>query len=208
VIRHEEAESKIRVGTVVRVPWRNLAKAEFDEFEEEEVDDWNEEPAESPDSPRSIPDAKSRFLQIATDYAWLNPNAAITVEWFGEQTSVAATDLAWSKWRPSEPTSPHWYTTAHLERLIGAYIKHDADNGRERTVRELVAEFRGLSGTAKQKTVLDTTGLARAPLSALIKGNGFARSKTEKLLAAMKASSAPVKPVMLGTIGKEHFRQR
>ena len=130
------------------------------------------------------------------------------MEWFGEQTSVAATDLAWSKWRPSEPTSPHWYTTAHLERLIGAYIKHDADNGRERTVRELVAEFRGLSGTAKQKTVLDATGLARAPLSALIKGNGFVRSKTEKLLAAMNASSAPVKPVMLGTIGKEHFRQR
>jgi hypothetical protein len=66
------------------------------------------------------------------------------VEWFGERTSIAATDLAWSKWKPSEPTSPHWYTTAHLERLIGAYIKHDVDNGRERTVRELVAEFRGL----------------------------------------------------------------
>ena len=52
-------------------------------------------------------------------------------------------------------------------------------------MRELVAEFRGLSGTAKRKTVLDATGLARAPLSALIKGYGFVRSKTEKLLAAM-----------------------
>ena len=31
-----------------------------------------------------------------------------------------------------------------------------------RTVRELVAEFRGLSGTAKQKAVLGATGLARA----------------------------------------------
>jgi hypothetical protein len=89
--------------------------------------------------------------------------------------------------------------------LIGAYLKHDADNGRERTVRELVAEFRGLSGTAKQKTVLNGTG---APLSALINGNEFVRSETEKLLAAMKASSAPVKPVMLGIIGREHFRQR
>jgi DNA topoisomerase VI subunit B len=216
VIRDEQNRSEVKDGTVVRVPWRNLAKAEFAneteedeaEFEEEdEAADWGS-PAGRPDSPRSIPNAKSRFLQIATDYAWLNPNAAITVEWFGERASITATDLAWSKWKPSEPTSPHWYTTAHLERLIGAYIKHDADIGHERTVRELVAEFRGLSGTAKQKTVLDVTGLARAPLSALIKGNGFVRPKVEKLLAAMKANSAPVKPVMLGTTGKEHFAQR
>jgi len=62
VIRREEAESKIRVGTVVRVPWRNPAKAEFaDETDFEEEVDWEEEPAKSPDSPRSIPDANSRF---------------------------------------------------------------------------------------------------------------------------------------------------
>ena len=79
MIRREQAESEIRVGTVVRVPSRKLAKAEFDDETDldEEGDDW------SLDSPGSISDAKSRFLQIATDYAWLNPNAAITVEWFG-----------------------------------------------------------------------------------------------------------------------------
>ena len=44
-------------------------------------------------------------------------------------------------------------------------MAHDADNGRDRTVREFVAEFRGLSGTAKQKTVLEALGLSRAPLS-------------------------------------------
>ena len=66
---HEQAESNIRVGTVVRVPSHNLAKAEFDDETDldEEGDDW------SLDSPGSIPDAKSRFLQIATDYAWLKP---------------------------------------------------------------------------------------------------------------------------------------
>src|SRR5262245_22937409 len=197
VIRHEQAQSEVTVGTVVRVPWRDLAGADF----ADEADDFE-------DSPRSIDDPKSRFLQIAIDYAWLNPHAAITVDWFGERTAIAATDTAWSKWKPSEPTSPHWYTPAHLQRLIGAYIKHDTDSGRERTVRELVAEFRGLSGSAKQKRVLDATGLSRAPLSALIKGNGFDHQKIEELLAAMKASSTPVKPVTLGTIGKEHFRQR
>jgi hypothetical protein len=123
-------------------------------------------------------------------------------------TSNAPTNPAWCKWKPSDPTSPHWYTPAHLERLIGAYVAHDADNGRERTVRELVSEFRGLSGTSKQAAVLDATGLARAPLSALVKGNGFDHRKVELLLAAMKAHSAPVKPALLGVIGKEHFRAR
>ena len=197
VIRHERAESAVRVGTVVRVPWPDLSKAEIAEDEEEDED-----------LPRSIVDAKSRFLQIASDYTWLNPHLTLSLDWFGERTSIEATDPTWSKWKPSEPTSPHWYTATHLERLIGGYIAHDADGGRGRTVRELVAEFRGLSGTAKQKSVLDETGLARAPLSALIRGNGFDRGKIEKLLAAMKANSAPVKPAMLGSIGKEHFRKR
>jgi DNA topoisomerase VI subunit B len=207
VVQHEQGRSKFKAGTLVRVPWRNLATANFevdcgDEFDEDEG-------SEGPNSPRSIiQNVKSRFLQIATDYAWLNPHTAITVNWFGERVSIAATDQTWSKWKPSEQTSPHWYTVEHLQRLIGAYIKHDSATGRERTARELVAEFRGLSATGKQKLVLDATGLRRAPLSALLKGNGFDRRKIEKLLAAMKANSAPVKPDLLGSIGKEHFRQR
>src|SRR5215813_7281842 len=56
VIRHEQAESEVKKGTVVRVPWRNLANADFaDETDvEKEVDcevDWEEKPAESANSP-------------------------------------------------------------------------------------------------------------------------------------------------------------
>ena len=76
-------------------------------------------------------------------------------------------------------------------------------------MRELVAEFRGLSGTAKQKRVLDATGLARAPLSALVSGQrARSTARSTKLLAAMKANSEAVKPAMLGIIGREHFRKR
>jgi DNA topoisomerase VI subunit B len=209
-VRHEQSQSEVKTGTVVRVPWRNLAKARLadDEHKFTGEDEAESEEDEAEESPRSIQDPRSRFLQVATDYAWLNPHAAITVRWFGERVSIAATDPGWRKWKPSEPTSPHWYGAEHLERLIGAYLRHDADNGRQRTVRELVAEFRGLSATAKQKRVLESTGLARATLSALIKGNGFARPKIEKLLAAMQANSAPVKPDLLGSIGKEHFKRR
>jgi hypothetical protein len=211
VIRHEQGKSEVTVGTVVRVPWPNLAKDQFteeDEAVEDEEEDEEDEGAEGPNSPGSIQNAGARFLQIATDYTWLNPHLSLTLDLFGERTSIKATDPAWRKWKPSDPTSPHWYAPAHLQRLVGAYVSHDADNGHERTVRELVAEFRGLSGSAKQKLVLDATGLARAPLSALIKGNGFDRPKIAHLLAAMQEQSSPVKPIQLGYIGKGHLERR
>jgi DNA topoisomerase VI subunit B len=183
VVDHNVGASDVTNGTRVRVLW--------------------------PDSACSIlEEAKARFLQIADQYAWLNPHLSITVDWFGNLSVDEATDPAWAKWRPSDPTSPHWYTPAHLERLVAGYVAHDADRGRMRTVRELVTEFRGLTGTAKQKRVLDATGLSRAPLSALVNGNGLDPQKVERLLAVMKEHSTPVKPKILGVIGREHFRQR
>jgi DNA topoisomerase VI subunit B len=183
VVDHNVGASDVTNGTRVRVLW--------------------------PDSACSIlEEAKARFLQIADQYAWLNPHLSITVDWFGNLSVDEATDPAWAKWRPSDPTSPHWYTPAHLERLVAGYVAHDADRGRMRTVRELVTEFRGLTGTAKQKRVLDATGLSRAPLSALVNGNGLDPQKVGHLLATMKEHSAPVKPKILGVIGREHFRQR
>ncbi len=125
VIAHDVQPADTKNGTEIRIRW--------------------------PDSACSIlADAKDRFLQIADDYAWLNPHLTITIDWFGEPMTVMATDPTWAKWKPSDPTSAHWYTTQHLERLIAGYIAHDTDSGRMRTVRDLVAEFRGLSGSAKQ----------------------------------------------------------
>jgi hypothetical protein len=152
--------------------------------------------------------ARERFLQIAEDYCWLNPHLVMSVDWFGDRVTTEATDPEWIKWKPSDPTSPHWYDAERFERLIAAYVAHDSDNKHERTVREVVAEFRGLSGTAKQKAVLGATGLAREPLSCLVNGNGLDREGVGRLLTAMKAESKPVKPAMLGIIGKEHFSTR
>src|SRR5262249_41478947 len=45
---------------------------------------------------------------------------------------TAATDPAWKKWLPGNPTCPHWYTPEHLERLVSAYIAHDLDAGKAR----------------------------------------------------------------------------
>ena len=119
--------------------------------------------------------------------------------------SNEASDPAWTKWLPSDPTSPHWYGPEHLERLIAAYLAHDADTGRVRTVRELVAEFRGLTGTAKQKAVLEETALARRDLSTFTNGNGLDRRKIGELLESMRRHSKLVKPRALGLIGKAHL---
>ncbi len=119
-----------------------------------------------------------------------------------------ATDPAWAKWKPSDPTSAHWYSPQHLERLIAGYIAHDTDAGRMRTVRELVAEFRGLSGSAKQKKVLDETGLHREHMTNLVVDGAVDTDIVAKLLEAMQTHTKPVKPQALGVIGKEHFKTR
>ena len=183
VIKHDVEPANRKNGTEIRMEW--------------------------PDSACSIlTDAKDRFLQIADDYTWLNPHLRLATNWFGDQRIIEPTDPAWAKWGPSDPTSAHWYTPQHLERLIAGYIAHDQDNGRERTVRELVSEFRGLSGSAKQKKVLDVTGLHRAPLSKLVTETGIDNEVVIALLAAMQAHSKPVKPPALGVIGKDHLRRR
>jgi Topoisomerase VI B subunit, transducer len=80
--------------------------------------------------------------------------------------------------------------------------------GRERTVREFISEFRGFTGSAAQKKVLDQTGLTRAALSSLCRADGIDHGTVEALLAAMTAHSREVKPQMLGIIGKEHMQAR
>jgi hypothetical protein len=148
---------------------------------------------------------------MASDYGWLNSHLTLSVTWNGERcVDFKASDPAWEKWRPQDPTSPHWYDEARLRRLMGAYIARDQDRGRDpRTVREFISEFRGLSGTAKQKLVLEEAGASRHSLPEFF-GNGdrVNNDRIAKLLDAMKRQSKPVKPKDLGFIGKDHLVAR
>jgi hypothetical protein len=158
----------------------------------------------------SLERSAAAIRRLANDFTFLNPHLTMTVHCFDETTRVEAINAGWQKWTPSSPTSPHWYEKEHLERLIGAYITHDQNNGRERTVREFVAEFRGLTATSKQKQVLTATGLHRAPLTALLDADGrdFNHEQVGRLLQAMQAELKPVHPRHLGTIGGHHLEQR
>jgi len=96
-------------------------------------------------------------------------------------------------------------TLARFERYMGAHIARDQDLGRERTVREFISEFRGLSGSAKQKAVLEEVGAARSSLAGYF-GNGEAdHAANARLLAACQKHTRPVKPVDIGLIGKDHL---
>lgn len=183
VINHETGASEVKNGSKIRIRWPDLACS-------------------------ILSDAKSRFLQIADDYTWINPHLTITIDWHGERRTTAATATDWAKWKPSDPTSAHWYRPEHLERLVAGYIAHDADRDRDRTIREFVSEFRGYSGSAKQKVVLDRLGLHRAPLSSLVANGSINTEVITNLLLTMQENSKPVKPPALGIIGKDHFETR
>jgi hypothetical protein len=90
------------------------------------------------------------------------------------------------------------------------YIARDQDRGRDpRTVREFASEFRGLSGSAKQKVVLDEAGASRLSLPEFFgSGDQVNKDRIAKLLAAMQRHSRPVKPADLGLIGKDHLAAR
>jgi hypothetical protein len=89
--------------------------------------------------------------------------------------------------------------------LIAAHIGHDVDNGRDRKVREFVSEFRGLSGTAKQKIVLTNTDTSGRSLAEFFGNCQVDKIAIAKLLVQMQATSRPVKPKDLGVIGKAHL---
>ena len=160
------------------------------------------------DSARLLTDARGRFLQLAGDFAWLNPHMTLSVDWYGEHQHFEATNPDWKKWKPSQRTCPHWYAIEDLKRLIAACITRDQQRGADRTVREFISMFNGLASTLKQKQIAEAAGLNRMTLSSLVEDGDLNHEKTIALLHAMQSGSRAVKPSRLGVIGKDHFRRR
>jgi DNA topoisomerase VI subunit B len=182
-----EVERTVKSGSFVRVHWPAEASSE-DEYHD----------------PPILTERHDAVRDLIDGFAFLNPHATLTFN--GD--ALAATEPEWRKWTPSSPTSPHWYRPEDLERLIGAYVTHDQRDGHERTVRDFVAEFKGLTATAKRKAVLADVDLARAPLASLVAGRDLDHELVARLLAAMKAHTKPVKPQQLGVIGRDHLEHR
>lgn len=157
-----------------------------------------------------LADAAAGIRKLAEGFTFLNPHLTLTLDVLGETNTIAATTAEWRKWMPSSPTCPHWYEPDYLERLLGAYITHDLQAGRERTVREFISEFKGLTSTIKQKQALAELDLARAPISALLTEDArdFDHPAVARLLEVMCEQAKPVRPRALGAIGRKHLAER
>ena len=204
-IEHRKSDSDLRSGTRISIDWPHLPSS-IKMGRPSPILQIDDRAPTLGDSPSLILEyAKSRFLQIVEDYCWLNPHLSLCCSWGSDQELVyQATDTSWRKWLPSTPTDPHWYSEEDLRRLIAANIVH-----KDRLVREFVAEFRGLSGSLKQKKVLEASGLSRKMLSDLLTSeNAVDQNKTFVLLAAMKSEVAAVKPKSLGVIGRDHLKKK
>jgi DNA topoisomerase VI subunit B len=150
------------------------------------------------------PEEQRRFLQLLQGFSFTNPHLHLTASIFGEPSMWPATSADWQKWFPSDLVPAHWYGPEQLERLMAAYIAKEKDL----TVREFLLLFRGFSGTAKQKLVLQETGTARQNLRAFVSNGASDHQRTQALLESMQLHSKNVKPEALGFIGREHLASR
>jgi DNA topoisomerase VI subunit B len=146
--------------------------------------------------------ARGSFLSCAIDFTSLNPHLALKVSWDGESfLDHDALEPGWTKWLPSQPESPHWYRVEAMSDRIAAEIAYAEKRGQTITVRDFVGQFRGLSSTVKRAEIC-----AAVDASSLSLRDFFARGRSAVacVLAAMKASSASVKPRDLGVIGRDN----
>jgi hypothetical protein len=186
-ITHTTAPSPLKTGTRITIKW----------------------PVIFYDGAMLLDYARDDFIRLAEGYIWFNPHLTLRGSWHGKQfVNVAATNPAWTKWGPRDPTSAHWYDETRLQRYLAAHVARDRDLRRHRTVREFVSEFRGLSGTAVQRKVLEEVGCSHQSLAAFFGAEQVNRAGIAKLLASMRKHTKPVAAKHLGVIGEDHLKER
>jgi hypothetical protein len=180
-IIHEKAVSPVRNGTRITVRWPDGGSLDY---------------------------LYQHFLRLASDYVWLNPHLSLRVWWNNKlRLDHTASNPGWTKWRPADPTSAHWYDLQRFERYMAAHIARRRKRGREVfTVRQFLSEFRGLSGTAKQKAILDELGVSHMSLAEFFgTSEQVNHEQIAKLLESAKWHSKKVPAQQIGVIGKDHL---
>lgn len=173
-----EADPSAKKGTLIKIHWPNLAGLIWSKNDE----------------------LYNTMRNLVIDYAAYNPHGTFRI---GDDV-LEASDPHWKKWGPTDPTSPHWYTTATLRTLIAGYLSREQGGGESRTVREFISEFRGLSRPDKQKELPEK--FKDFYLRDFVKDKDINLELVKELLEIMKRLSAPPKPAVLGIIGKEHLK--
>lgn len=178
-ISHTTQDTAVKIGTSVRITWTDSARL----LRGSKADSYN-----------AVPDAND----LTEGFAAFNPHATFVLD--GRRFPCTGTG---SKWALNQPTSAHWYNAETLRDLIAAYIARERTRGPEKTVREFVSEFRGLSSTGKQKTV--TEGWSGKRLHDFVAHGDIDAAFVKLLLERMQEASSAPPAKLLGAVGKEHM---
>lgn len=107
----------------------------------------------------------------------------------------------WRKFLPQDLTSPHWYDVGAIKRLVFSHVANARRGGRDVPLGEFVRQFRGLSSSAKAKTVCSTL-----PNIKRLSDFEVDPEKAGVLLASMQSNSKAPSQAVLGVVGEDHFR--
>jgi hypothetical protein len=162
------------------------------------------------DDAMTDPDEIKDLLQ---QFTWVNPHLTLRLVVDGKTLIRSdASNPDWTKYRACDATSAHWYTREQIERYAGALIARDQEQRRatrqKYTVREFIAQFRGMSATEKQKDVLRELGAAHMSLHQFFGSESEVNhERMKKLRGLVQKHTRPVRPELLGVIGEEHLRR-
>ena len=154
-----------------------------------------------------LDDATPRFLQIAEDYCLAQP-APDAVRGLVRRVVDVDGDGARPGRNGSRRIRPR--RTGIRRSAAAADRRLCRRRCRQAAIAPSASSSRSSAGfprTAKQKAVLEALGLSRAPLSALVSDGAIDARPAARLFDAMRAQSKPVKPKLLGAIGRDHFER-
>jgi Histidine kinase-, DNA gyrase B-, and HSP90-like ATPase len=186
IVHNIRSRSRVTTGTRVTLFWPDNYQAEID--------------------PSEIKDLLAQFI-------WVNPHLTLQYTVDGKIfIRYRATNSDWRKYRACDATSAHWYSLEQIERYAGALIARDQEQRRttrqKYTVREFIAQFRGMSATEKQREILRELGAAHMTLARFFGSETLVNHRRmEKLLKLLQHHTRPVRSELLGVIGEEHLRQ-
>ena len=141
-----------------------------------------------------------RFYGLVEAFSAVNPHATFEIRVNDDAETFAARDPSWSKWHVTRPTPAHWYNADQLRTLIAASLSTAPDL----TVRQFVAQFAGLSGTAKQKAVTEAAGIG-SRLAEIVSDTEIDTAAVRRLQVAMHRNAKAPKPAALGVLGAVGF---
>jgi hypothetical protein len=197
VVKDIRASSRIRTGTRVTVFWPSEIAADPDAY-------WHS--ADEIDA--------DQIFNLLQQFILVNPHLTLRFTVDGNtRIRCKASNPNWTKYRACDATSAHWYSLEQFERYAAALITRDqqkrAGISREKmTVREFVAQFRGMSATEKQKQILRELGAAHMSLSRFFGSEiEINHQRMKKFLGLIQKHTRPVRPELLGVIGEQHLHR-